>query len=247
MQIIPTLELLDGRCVTLRKGRLDDPALWHVDPVETACGFAQAGAPLIRITDFDAIKGGTGNDALIAEIIRKAGAAVQVAGGVRSVERARHWFDTGAAQVVVGTLAVMHPDSLVELAKFHPDMVMLNLDIWQGKLMTHGWGTASALDPAAFIRAFDSAPLAGIIVTDIDSDIDEVDAQLGLISGLAAEARFPVIASGVVETLDDISRLKFVPNIAGAVVGRALMNRSFTLEEALALAGSRTESVAEFL
>lgn len=247
MQIIPTIELQNGRCVSLRKGRLDEPMLWHVDPVETALGFVAAGAEILRVTDFDAIAGGSGNDALIGEIIRRAGVPVQVAGGIRSRERAEFWYERGAGQVVIGTLAVQASDEVKALAKYHPDWVLLSLDVWQGSLMTHGWGTESALTPEAMLESFSGVPLAGVIVTDIDSDDEDVDAQLGLISGLAAGTRHRVIASGLADSLDDLSRLRYVPNIAGALVGRALMRKAFTLEEALAVARPAAEERAAFL
>ncbi|MBV2361361.1 1-(5-phosphoribosyl)-5-[(5-phosphoribosylamino)methylideneamino] imidazole-4-carboxamide isomerase [Thalassococcus sp. CAU 1522] len=246
MQIIPTIELKSGRSVSLRKGRLDDAEIWHVDPVATAQSFAGDGAELMRITDFDAIAGGTQNDALIEEIIRKAGIPVQVAGGIRSRERAEHWIDRGAGQVVIGTLAAQAPQVVKALAKAHPAMIALSLDIRGGKLVTHGWNEASALDPNSFLASFATDPLASVIVTDIDNDDAQVDAQLGLITGLAAETRHPVIASGVVNSLDDISRLHYVPNVAGAIVGRALMRQVFTLADALKIARSSGEAVAEF-
>ncbi|MDU8910486.1 1-(5-phosphoribosyl)-5-[(5-phosphoribosylamino)methylideneamino] imidazole-4-carboxamide isomerase [Aestuariicoccus sp. MJ-SS9] len=246
MQIIPTLELQNGRCVTLRKGRMADPILWHVDPVETALGFVEAGASALRITDFDAIAGAQGNDALIETLLRKVGVPVQIAGGIRSRERAEYWIDKGAGQVVIGTLAVQAPRVVMELAKYHPDMVVLSLDVWQGKLMTHGWNTPSAFTPEAFLDSFRDVPLAGVVVTDIDSDDEDVDAQLGLITGLAAHTRHPVIASGVVDTLDDIARLKYVYNIAGVLVGRALMRKTFALADALSVAQESREKVADF-
>lgn len=246
MQIIPTIELQNGRCVSLRKGRMDDPMLWHVDPVATAQGFAKAGATLMRVTDFDAIAGDAGNEPLIAEIIRKVGIPVQVAGGIRSRERAERWIDQGAGQVVIGTLATHAPQEVRDLAKYRPDQVVLSLDVWQGKLMTHGWGTTSAFDPATFLAEFETSALAAVIVTDIDSDITDVDAQLGLITGLAAQTRHRVIASGVVDTLDDISRLKYVRSIAGAIVGRALMGKAFSLEDALEIVRPEREARAEF-
>lgn len=246
MQIIPTLELQGGRCVSLRKGRLDEPTLWHVDPVETAMAHVAAGAEVLRITDFDALAGGRGNDALIETILRRAGVPVQIAGGIRSRERAEHWIARGAGQVVIGTLATHAPHVVIELAKYHPDMVVLSLDVWQGRLMTHGWGTASAITPETFLRSFEAVPLAGVVVTDIDSESEDVEAQLGLISGLARQTRHRVIASGVVDTLDDIARLRYVRNIAAALVGRALMKKTFDLRAALDVAGDLREPVADF-
>ena len=82
--------------------------------------------------------------------------------------------------------------------------------------------------------------------TDIDSNMDEVEAQLGMVSALAAEVRAPVIVSGVVNTVDDIARAKYIPNIAGLIIGRALFKKDVDLVEALEVAQPRPEPVAEF-
>ncbi|WP_417472034.1 HisA/HisF-related TIM barrel protein [Leisingera sp.] len=246
MMIYPTMELQNGRCVTLEKGRLDEPQIWHVDPVETARSFAAAGAEWMHITDFNAIEGDFSNEELIAEIIRAVGIPVQLGGGMRTREHVEHWIDRGAGRIVIGTLAARDPQLVQELAKHHPDQIVLAVDVYQGQVMTDGWRQAGAISPEDFIAAFDSAPLAGILVTDIDSDMADVEAQLGLISGLAEQARAPVIASGVVRGSDDISRLKYISNISGALVGRALFRKTLTVEEALAVARPEPEPVAEF-
>jgi phosphoribosylformimino-5-aminoimidazole carboxamide ribotide isomerase len=240
------MEIQNGRCVTLEKGRLDEPQIWHVDPVETARGFAAAGAEWMHLTDFNAIEGDSQNEALITDIIRGAGIPVQLGGGMRSREQVEQWIDRGAGRIVIGTLAARDPQLVQELAKHHPDQIVLAVDVYQGQVMTDGWRKAGAIAPADFIAAFESAPLAGIIVTDIDSDMSDLEAQLGLISGLAETSRTPVIASGVVRTADDISRLKYIYNIAGALVGRALFRKTITVEDALALAQPQPEPVAEF-
>ena len=247
MMIYPTMELLDGRCVSLEKGNLDAPMVWHVDPVESAKGFAAAGAAWMHLTDLDALDGNDRNDALVEEIIRTAGVPVQLGGGIRSRERAEYWIEKGVGRVVIGTMAAYDPAAVAELAKYYPDQIVLSVDIWQGQVMTEGWRKAGAWSPESFISAFENAPFAGIVVTDIDSDMSDVEAQLGLISALAAEAKSPVIASGVVRTVDDISRLKYIPNISGALVGRALFNKTVTLEEALATGQPGVEKVAEFI
>lgn len=246
MLIFPTMELQGGRCVTLAKGRLDEPMIWHVDPVETAHGFAEAGASWMHLTDFDAVEGRGDNAALVEEIIRSAGIPVQLGGGFHSRERVEHWIDKGAGRIVVGTLAARDPQLVRELAKFHPDQIVLAVDVWRGKVMTDGWRTSSAWAPEAFVEAFGEAPFAGIIITDIENELDEVEAELGLIASLAAQARAPVIASGVVRSVDDIARLTYIPNIAGALVGRALFRKTVDLSEALRIAQPGPEPVAEF-
>lgn len=246
MLIFPTMELQAGRCVTLAKGRLDEPMIWHVDPVETAHGFAEAGASWMHLTDFDAVQGRKENAALVEEIIRSVGIPVQLGGGFHSREMVEHWIDRGAGRIVIGTLAARDPQLVSELAKFHPDQIVLAVDVWRGQVMTDGWRSASAWTPEAFIAAFGNAPFAGIIITDIESDLDEVEAQLGLIAGLASQARSPVIASGVVHSIDDVARLTYLPDIAGALVGRALFRKTVDLGEALRIAEPGPEPVAEF-
>lgn len=246
MILYPTLELKNGKCVSLTRGRLDEPVIWHVDPVETARGFAAAGAEWMHVTDMDALGGENGNDDLIEEIIRAVGIPVQLGGGFRSRERVEKWIDKGAGRIVVGTMAAHDPDLLNELAKFHPDQIVMAVDVYQGSVMTEGWQSQSAFDPAGFIGAFDASPLAGIIVTDIDADISDQDASLGVITRLAAETRHPVIARGTVRSTDDVARLKYVHNIAGALIGRALLSRDVDLAEALDVARPVPEPTAEF-
>jgi len=247
MQIYPTIELQNGRCVSLERGRLEEPAIWHVDPVETARSFAAAGAEWMHLTDLDGVVGDNRNAALVEEIIRAAGLPVQLGGGFRSRQAVERWIDKGAGRIVLGTLAAQEPYIVRELAKYHPDQIVLSVDVWQGQVMTEGWRTPSAFTPEAFIEAYKDVPLAAIVVTDIDSDIDYVEEPLGMISRLAGLSRTPVIASGVVRTVDDIARLKYIHNISGALVGRALFRKTVDLAEALREARPGTERVAEFI
>ena len=247
MILYPTLELSKGHCVSLSRGRLDLAEVWHVDPIETARAWAGAGARWMHLTDFDRVLGSDRNADLVQNIIRSVGIPVQLGGGFRSAELVADWIDRGAGRIVVSTLAVRDPQAVKALAKSYPDQIVLSVDVWKGRVMLDGWRQESAFEPMDLIRAFNDAPLAAVIVTDIESDVEERDAQLGVVSGLAAVARAPVIASGVVRTSDDVSRLKYVPNIAGALVGRALLRKTLDLSDALEIAQPVPEPVAEFL
>ncbi len=246
MIIYPTIELQQGRCVSLKRGRLNEPAIWHVDPIEMARSFKEAGAEWMHVTDFDGVVGGSANNELLEEIIRTAGIPVQLGGGFRTRESVERWIDKGAGRIVIGTLASQDPELVKDLARSYPDQIVLAVDVWQGKVMTEGWQTVSAFTPEDFVAAFDSTPLAGVIITDIDSDMEEVEAQLGMVSGLAAQVRVPVVVRGVVNSVDDIARAKYIPNISGVLVGRALFSRDVDLAEALSVAQPRPEPVAEF-
>jgi len=246
MIIYPTIELHNGKCVSLTRGRLEEPVIWHVDPVETARGFAAAGAQWMHVTDINALAGEGDNNDLSEEIIRSVGIPVQMGGGFRSREAVERWIDKGVGRVVIGTLASQDPDLVKELAKWYPDQIVLAIDIFQGQMMTDGWRQPSAFSPETFVAEFDSAPLAGIILTDIDADIEDSDGSLGVISGLAGKTPHQVVARGTVRQADDVVRLKYIPNIAGTLIGRALMSKDIDLGEALAFASTQPEPTAEF-
>ena len=247
MILYPTIELQNGRCVSLFRGRLEEPQIWHVDPVEKAKAFASAGAEWLHVTDFDAISGEDRNRDLIDEIIRKAGLPVQLGGGFRTLQGIEEGLERGAGRIVVGTLALLQPDLVKQAAKLYPDQIALAIDVYQGRVMSDGWRQASAFTAEEFLTMFERDPLAAIIVTDIDADLDESEDALALTTLLAAKATAPVIARGAARSLDDISRLKYVPHVSGAIIGRALFDRSVDLAEALALASEPTGLTPEFI
>ena len=247
MIIYPVMGLRNGKCVTLHQGRLDEPSIYHVDPLQTAKSWAAAGAEWIQITDLDAVAGTGDNTELIEKIIRMVPASIQLAGGFRARESVQHWIEQGAGHIVLGTLAARDPGTVKLLARAYPDQIVLALDVWQNRLMADGWKNPVAISPDVFLDSFADDPLAAVLITDIDSEIEDSDAQLGMVAGLAAHTRHPVIVGGIVRVTDDIARLKYVPNIAGAIVGRALFSKSVDLGEALRIAQPTPERVAEFL
>jgi phosphoribosylformimino-5-aminoimidazole carboxamide ribotide isomerase len=247
MMIYPTIELQNGRCVSLHRGRIEEPQIWHVDPIAKAKGFAADGAEWLHVTDLDWVVGGDGNAAIIEDIILHCGIPVQLGGGFRSLDAIANWIDKGAGRIVVSSLAAQNPDIVKQAAKRFPDQIVVAVDVFQGQLMTNGWRDTAAITPADFMAAFDEDPLAAFIVTDIDADIEDSDGSLGVISHLADGARAPVIARGLSRSLDDIARLKYVQHISGAIIGRALFDKTIALSDALAVANARPGPTAEFI
>jgi len=245
--IYPTIELQNRCCVSLTRGNIDQPQVWHVDAVEKAREFSETGAAWMHVTDFDAVVGKDDSREKVIDIIRGAYLPVQVGGGIKTMEHVEEWADVGAGRMVIGTAAVQNPTFLKTAAHSFPDQIVLAVDVWQGKVMTDGWRSASVFSAVDFIKAFNSEPLAGVLFTDIDADMENGEASLAHITAFADAARAPVIASGLVKSADDVSRLKYVRNIAGAIVGRALFNKSVDLAEVLDLAQPRPEKVAEFI
>ena len=247
MILYPAIELQNGRCVSLRRGRIAEPQIWHVDPIAKAQEFAAAGAEWLHVTDFDGIEGDDSNTRLVRDIIVHAGAPVQYGGGFRTLQSISDWIELGAGRIVVSTLAVLQPNLVKQAAKRFPDQIVVALDIFQGRVMSHGWRETSSFTPKDFIRTFDADPLAAIIVTDIDADIGDTDASLAHVTELAGLASAPVIARGLSNSLDDLSRLKYVQQVSGAIISRALFDRTIRLEDALAVVSAKPEPVAAFI
>ena len=236
MIIIPTFEIANRKCVSLYRGRMDEPMIWHVDAVAKAREFAAQGASWMQLTDIDAINGSLANRDLVVDIIRGVGIPVQLGGGFRSLDMIREAIELGAGRIVVGTIAVLMPEVVHAAAKLFPDQIVIAIDVWKGNVMTHGWNEPSAIKPERMLDEFKNDPLAAFLVTDIDANIDNRESTLDLLRSLAERTRTPLIASGVVRNVGDVRRLKRIPNVEGAHVGTALFNRTLSLEEALSAA-----------
>ncbi len=247
MIIYPDIELQKGRCVNLVGGRMESPLVYDVDPVEAACEFVREGAEWLHVVDLDAVFNVGNNTGIINEIIRKSGASVQVAGAIRSMDKVHRWIDAGASRVVVATAAVKTPHFVKEAATAYPAQVVVSVDARGGKVVVAGWRETTSFTPVEFARAFSDVPLAAIIYTDIDRDEEAPESNLSHTTELAAKVHTPVIASGVVKSLEDISTLKYLPNISGAITSRALFGGVFTLTEALAIAIAPPEPIASFI
>ena len=199
----------------------------------------------MHVTDFDAIKGSNKNHDLVLSIIRGAGIPVQLGGGFRSRDRIEEWIDLGAGRIVVGTLAAQNPHLVKEIALRHPDQIVLAVDVWQGHVMIEGWKTKSSYSAEGFIDAFSDSPLAADHRHRCQLRPEGVGCGARRHLGHWRRGRnLRVIASGIVRTIDDISRLRLLGEVSGgAIVGRALFNKTLDLKEALKEARPDTSHV----
>ncbi len=147
----------------------------------------------------------------------------------------RGWIDAGAGRVVIATAAVKDPAFVRQAAFAYPDQVVVSIDARGGYVVAEGWTQTTSFTPIEFAKQYEDLPLAAFIFTDIDADADAPEASLSHTEQLAEAVRTPVIASGVVKQLDDISTLNYLPNIAGAITGRAIFGGTFDLAEAVAI------------
>lgn len=236
MIIYPDLELRQGRLVNLTRNRIDSPLIYDVDPVAAAHDLAAQGAQFLHVVDLDAVFNVGDNIAIIKEIIRGSGCPVQVGGAIRAMEKVHYWMDAGANRVVIATAAVKYPHFVKAAATAYPDAIVVSIDARGGRVVIEGWTETTTFTPIEFARQFDTAGLAAIIYTDIDRDEDHPESSMAHTTDLAAKVRTPVIASGVIKTLDDISTLSYLPNIAGVITSRALFGGAFSFAQANAIA-----------
>ncbi len=244
MIVYPDIELQNGRMVNLWRGRKDAPIVYDIDPLEAVHQCVEKGAEWLHVVDLDAVFGDGDNAAIIRDIIVKAGVPVQVAGAIRTIEAVRAWIDAGAARVVIATAAVKDPAFVRQAAFAYPDQVVISIDGRGGFVVAEGWTETTSFTPIAFAVQYADLPLAAFIFTDIDADDDAPEASFSQTEKLAETVRTPVIASGVVKQLDDISTLNYLPNIAGAITGRAIFGGTFDLADAIAITAEMPQPVA---
>ena len=246
MIIYPDLELRKGRLVNLIRNRMDSPLIYDLDPVEVAHDLAAQGAEWLHVVDLDAVFNDGENTQIIKEIIRTVGCSVQVGGAIRSMDKVHSWMDAGAGRVVIATAAVKYPHFVKAAATAYPDAVVVSIDARGGFVVVDGWTTTTTFTPTEFARQFHDVGLAAIVYTDIDRDEDYPDSTMSHAANLAAKIRTPIIVSGVVKSLDDISTLSFLPNIAGVITSRALFGGAFTFAQANAIATEQHGKNAPF-
>jgi phosphoribosylformimino-5-aminoimidazole carboxamide ribotide isomerase len=236
MHILPAIDLLEGKAVRLHQGRYDEVTVYDPDPVRLAASLRDKTQHLHLVDLEGAREGRPVQEALVRAIVQAFGPGVEVGGGVRSAETAEAYLALGADRVVLGTAAVHDEDLVRRLAEAHPGRVVCALDAKDGLVATKGWletSSRSALDVA---RSLAGAPIFAILYTDIARDGTQTGPNLPATAELAREGGFPVIASGGVGSLEHIGALSRIPGVVGAIVGRALYERAFSLEEALAAA-----------
>ena len=209
------------------------------DPGETARRFEEAGAELIHIVDLDgAIAGAPRNLEAIAKIRAAVQCALDVSGGLRTIEAVRAAFASGADRVSIGSAALLDPELIRQACAEFPGRIFGSIDIRDGMLAIKGWVETSQLTVAEAAERFRAAGVAAAIVTDIARDGAQAGVDAVRMDEIARLVRMPVIASGGVASLADIRalRMRFESGVVGVVVGRALYEGNFSLCDALKVA-----------
>jgi phosphoribosylformimino-5-aminoimidazole carboxamide ribotide isomerase len=237
MFLFPAIDLREGKVVRLMRGDYAQQTTYGEDPLAFAQRFEQAGATWLHMVNLDGARAGVpGHLRQVEEIRRGTGLKIEFGGGVRSEESIHRLLEAGVDRVVLGTAALEDWPWFQSVARTGQlaERIVLGLDARQGKLAVAGWEqttTLEALDVAASVRGW---KLAAIVYTDIATDGTLSGPNVAATRAIAQVTDVPVVASGGVGTLDHLRALRELP-IQGAIVGRAIYEGAFTIEQALAV------------
>jgi phosphoribosylformimino-5-aminoimidazole carboxamide ribotide isomerase len=233
MELIPSIDVLDGKVVRLHRGDYQKVTVFSDDPAGQAVKLQELGARRLHVVDLDGARAGKpGNRAVLERIVREAPKlAVQVAGGIRTREAAHEWFDVGAERVVLGTIAIKQPALAESLCREFPGGIVIALDAKDGIIAVEGWLEATGQQLEEVARKVDGWGAAAILFTDINRDGTRAGPAVDTTAALQKNARATVIASGGIGTLEHLHALREA-GVRAAVCGRALYSGAFDLAEA---------------
>ena len=236
MILYPAIDLKNGECVRLLKGEMEAATVFNDDPAAQAKAFQDAGAEWVHLVDLNgAFAGEPVNGGAVDAILGALDVPAQLGGGIRDMKTIETWLSKGLARVILGTVAVEDPDLVREAAKAFPGQVAVGLDAREGRVATRGWAEETDVMVTDLARKFEDAGIAAFIYTDINRDGAMAGPNISATEALARAVDVPVIASGGVSSMDDLSALKETGVISGAISGRALYDGAINLKEALNL------------
>ncbi|MER5884452.1 bifunctional 1-(5-phosphoribosyl)-5-((5-phosphoribosylamino)methylideneamino)imidazole-4-carboxamide isomerase/phosphoribosylanthranilate isomerase PriA [Streptomyces sp. NPDC001941] len=238
LELLPAVDVRDGQAVRLVHGESGSETSYG-SPLQAALAWQSAGAEWLHLVDLDAAFGTGDNRALVAEITGAMDIRVELSGGIRDDATLAAALATGCTRVNLGTAALETPEWVAKVIAEHGDRIAVGLDVRGTTLKGRGW-TSEGGDLYETLARLDSEGCARYVVTDIGKDGTLTGPNLELLANVCEATDKPVVASGGVSSLDDLRALAgLVPQgVEGAIVGKALYAKAFTLEEALAAVAS---------
>jgi phosphoribosylformimino-5-aminoimidazole carboxamide ribotide isomerase len=241
MLIIPAIDLKDGHCVRLEQGRMESATVFSKEPGKAAAQWAGKGARRLHVVDLNgAVAGKPRNEKAVKDIIASLDSdiPVQLGGGIRDLDTIERYLDDGVSYVIIGTAAVKNPGFLHEACDAFPGHIMVGLDAKDGKVATDGWSKLTGHDVVDLAKRFQDYGVEAVIYTDIGRDGMMTGVNIEATVRLAKALSVPVIASGGLNSLDDVKALMAVENegITGCITGRAIYEGKLDFAAAVKLA-----------
>lgn len=232
-QVIPALDVLEGRCVRLSEGRREQVTIEGGDPAAAAARFAAEGAAWLHVVDLDGAFSGRPTPGLVEQVVAASGTPVQFGGGLRNADAIQAALDAGAGRVTIGSAALtaVTGSSLSLLSARFGERLVVAVDARNGRVVRNGWTAETDVTPRELAQACADAGIHRLLVTSTRRDGSLRGPDLGLLEDVLA-AGLPVLAAGGIGSLDDLRALRDL-GCEGAVVGSALWSGRFGLAEAV--------------
>lgn len=241
MILYPAIDIRGGQAVRLLQGDYERETAYDADPVDAARRWADEGAEFLHVVDLDGAKAGTPqNLSAMQRIAAAVECPIQVGGGLRDAESVASILDAGAERVVIGTAALRDPEFLATAVDEHSDRIVVSVDGRNGKVSLAGWTETGDVDVAEAVSDLSKRGVTRFLCTAIEVDGTMEGPAIDELNRIAATTKAHVIASGGVGDLSHLEALtrNAAPNVEGAIVGRALYERKFTVAEAIAALSS---------
>lgn len=237
LTLYPAIDLKNGQCVRLLRGDMNKATVFGEDPAAQAKTFEQAGFQWLHLVDLNgAIEGRPVNAEAVAAIKKKVSVPIQLGGGIRTLEQISYWLEVGIARVILGTVALKNPALVKEACKAYPGQIAVGIDARGGRVAVEGWVETSEVRAVDLAQSFEDSGVAAIIYTDIGRDGALMGPNIDETVRLARMVSIPIILSGGVSSHQDIETIAVEGDIEGAIIGRALYEKTIVPEEALRIA-----------
>jgi len=234
MEVIPAIDLKDGRCVRLFQGDFEKETVFSDDPLATALAWEEQGGHRLHVVDLDgAIQGKPVHLTIIASIVNSLSIPVQVGGGIRDLAAAEAWLAAGVDRVVIGTAAVRDPDMVREVCHRHGnERVVVSVDAKDGLVALQGWKEASTTTVFELAEQMASIGVVRLLYTDIARDGALTGPDFKINERLVNETGLAIQASGGVASVEHVQRLVST-GVEGVIVGRAIYTGAVNLADAV--------------
>lgn len=234
MKLYPAIDLKNGQCVRLKQGKFEEVQLYSLTPEKVAKEWEEMGASWLHVVDLDgALAGYSVNDECLKRIVDAVQIPVQMGGGIRSLADVEKKLNLGVSRVIIGTKAVESPQFIRELiTAFGPSQIAIGIDAKDGMVAINGWKDISTCSVIALANEMKSLGVTTVIYTDISKDGMMQGPNVERTKELLDRTGLHVIASGGISNTDDLHRLSKA-KIPGAIIGKALYERSIDLSQAI--------------
>lgn len=233
MNIIPSVDIKDGKCVKLIQGKIGSGRVISDDPVSVAVEWEREGAKLLHVVDLDgAFTGERKNWTVITQIMNKVDILVEVGGGIRSLGDVLETLKAGARWAIIGTIAVEQPTLLSELFSYvNPSQVILAIDTRGGKVVSRGWTVEGSNSPTKLVEKYQKVSPSAFLYTNVEVEGKQAGIDVQTVKELVSLTKIPIIYAGGISRLQDLVSLAKA-GVAGAIVGSAFYAGKFSLKEA---------------